>query len=56
MLDRFGDDGLNRIAEVLTSKDVLALANGINITRVLAEAAMRSPLKFMRLVTSYLQG
>ena len=56
MLDRFGDDGLNRIAEVLTSKDVLALANGINITRVLAGAAMRSPLKFMRLVTSYLQG
>jgi len=56
MLDRFGDDGLNRIAEVLTSKDVLALANGINITRVLAGAAMRSPLKFMRLVTSYLRG
>jgi digeranylgeranylglycerophospholipid reductase len=56
MMDRFGDDGLNRIAEVLTSKDVLALANGINVTRVLAGAALRSPLKFMRLVTSYLRG
>jgi hypothetical protein len=56
MMDRFGDDGLNRIAEVLTSKDVIALANGINVTRVLAGAALRSPLKFMRLASSYLRG
>ena len=56
MMDRLDDDGLNRITEVLTSKDVFALANGINITRVLARAAIRSPLKFMKLMTSYLRG
>ncbi|MEE8354540.1 MAG: NAD(P)/FAD-dependent oxidoreductase, partial [Candidatus Bathyarchaeia archaeon] len=56
MMDRFSDDGLNRITEVLTSKEVFALANGIDINRVLAGAAMRSPLKFMRLMASYLRG
>ncbi len=56
ILDRFNDDDLNSLLYALTSEDILALVNGRDITRVLAGVAMRSPLKFMRLMASYLRG
>ncbi len=56
ILDRFNDDDLNSLPYALTSEAILDLVNGIDITRVLAGVAMRSPLKFMRLLASYLRG
>ncbi len=56
ILDRFNDDDLNSLPYALTSEAILDLVNGIDITRVLAGVAMRSPLKFMRLMASYLRG
>ena len=55
MLDRFSDDDLNTFAEVLTSEEVLALANGLDVARVLARVVKRAPLKIIRLVAAYLR-
>lgn len=56
MLDRFSDDDLNTLAEVLTSEDVLALANGKEVARTLARVVGRAPLKIVRLVAAYIRG
>lgn len=56
MLDRFGDDDLNTLAEVITSEDVLALANGYDIARTVAKIVARSPLKIIKLMRAYLKG
>lgn len=56
MLDRFSDDDLNTFAEVLTGEDVLALANGVEVPRVLAGVIKRAPLKIIRLVAAYIRG
>lgn len=56
MLDRFSDEDLNTLAEVLTSEDVLALANGTDVARTLAGVVRRAPLKIVRLVAAYVLG
>ncbi len=56
MLDRFCDEDLNTFAEVLTSEDVLALANGKNVAGVLARVVTRSPMKIIKLVAAYMRG
>lgn len=56
MLDRFSDEDLNTFAELLTSEDVLALANGVNVARVLAKVIRRAPLKIIRLVAAYIHS
>jgi len=56
MLDRFSDEDLNTFAEVLTSEDVLALANGKNIAGVLARVVTRAPMKIIKLVAAYMRG
>ena len=54
MLDRFGDEDLNTLAEVITERDILDLANGRNTTRVLARLLRRAPLKIMKMALIYL--
>jgi digeranylgeranylglycerophospholipid reductase len=54
MLDKFSDEDLNIFAEVITSKDVLSLANGTDVPLTLARLMKRSPLKIMRLIKAYL--
>lgn len=56
MLDRFSDEDLNTLAEVLTSEDVLALANGTDVARTLARVVKRAPLKIIRLMTAFMRG
>ena len=56
MLYRFSDDDLNLLAEVLTGDEIVALANGIDVSRVLARVLRRAPLKVARLITAYLRG
>jgi len=55
MLDKFNNDDLNTLAEVITNKEVLDLANGVNVTGALARIVARSPLKIIRLVRAYLK-
>lgn len=54
MLDKFSDDDLNTLAEVITSEDVLSLANGTDVKRTLARIVKRSPRKIMKLVAAYI--
>jgi digeranylgeranylglycerophospholipid reductase len=54
MLDKFSDEDLNIFAEVITSKDVLSLANGTDVPLTLARLMKRSPLKIMRLIRAHL--
>lgn len=56
MLDRFSDEDLNLLAEVITGDEIVALANGVNVSRVLARILRRAPLKVVRLITAYLRG
>lgn len=55
MLDKFSDDDLNTLSEVITNEDVLALANGINVAATLAGLVKRSPMKIIRLIRAYLR-
>ena len=55
MLDRFKDDDLNNLAEILTREDIISLANGTNVPSTLARLFKRSPLKLMRLMRAYLR-
>jgi digeranylgeranylglycerophospholipid reductase len=55
MLDKFSDDDLNTLSEVITNEDVLALANGTNVPATLAGLVKRSPMKIIRLIRAYLR-
>jgi hypothetical protein len=55
MLDRFSDEDLNTLAELLTNEDVLNLANGTNVAGTLTRLVRRAPLKIVRLVASYIR-
>ena len=50
MLDKFTDDDLNTLSEVITNDDVLSLANGTNVAATVAGLVARSPRKIMRLI------
>jgi len=55
MLDKFDDDDLNTLADVITNDDVLALANGENVAAALAGIVKRSPGKLFQLIRAYLR-
>jgi len=54
MLDRFTDEDLDLLAEVVTSQDILSLANGENVAATLAGLVRRSPGKILRLIRAAL--
>jgi digeranylgeranylglycerophospholipid reductase len=55
MLDKFSDDDLNTLSEVITNDDVLSLANGTNVAATIAGLVKRSPMKIIRLIRAYLR-
>jgi digeranylgeranylglycerophospholipid reductase len=55
MLDKFKDEDLNTLAEVINNEDVLALANGENVRATLAGIIKRSPRKLIQLIRAYLR-
>ncbi|TRO49449.1 NAD(P)/FAD-dependent oxidoreductase [Candidatus Bathyarchaeota archaeon] len=55
MLDRFSDDDLNTLSEVITNEDVLSLANGTKVAATVAGLVKRSPMKIIRLIRAYLR-
>ncbi|MBS7620265.1 NAD(P)/FAD-dependent oxidoreductase [Candidatus Bathyarchaeota archaeon] len=56
MLDKFDDEDLNLLAEVITSEDILALANGHDVARVVSRIVRRSPIKIMKLLAAYMRS
>lgn len=55
MIDKFTDDDLNTLAEIITRDDILALANGENSAVALTGLVKRSPRKLMHLIRVYLR-
>ena len=55
MLDKFTDEDLNTLADVVNNDDILALANGENVAIALAGIVKRSPRKLMQLIRAYLR-
>lgn len=56
MLDRFSDEDLNTLEEVLTNEDVLNMANGTDVALTLASVVSRAPLKIVRLMAAFMRG
>jgi digeranylgeranylglycerophospholipid reductase len=50
MLDKFSDDDLNTLSQVVTNEDILSLANGTNVAGTIAGLVARSPRKIIRLI------
>jgi digeranylgeranylglycerophospholipid reductase len=55
MLNKFTDEDLNTLAEVVNNDDIIALANGENVAITLAGIVKRSPRKLIRLIRAYLR-
>jgi digeranylgeranylglycerophospholipid reductase len=55
MLDKFSDDDLNSLSEIITTNDILSLANGDHATIALAGIVKRSPRKIIQLIRAYLR-
>ena len=54
MLDKFSDENLNTLANVITNEDVLNLANGTSVVRTLTKVIARSPRGIIGLMSAYL--
>jgi digeranylgeranylglycerophospholipid reductase len=54
MIDKFDDDDLDTLAEIMRNEDVLALANGESVAATLTGIIKRSPRKLIRIIRAYL--
>jgi len=50
MLDKFSDEDLNILAQVVTNEDIISLTNGFNVAGTVAGLVARSPMKIIRLI------
>jgi digeranylgeranylglycerophospholipid reductase len=55
MIDKFDDDDLDTLAEIMRNEDVLALANGESVAATLTGIIKRSPRKLIRIIRAYLR-
>jgi len=55
MLDKFEDEDLNTLARIISSEDILNLANGTNVGRTLAKLVTRAPRGILGLLQAYLR-
>ncbi len=54
MLDKFGDNEINMLAEVVTNEDIIALATGDGARKAVARIVARNPGKIVKLMLAYL--
>ena len=54
MLDKFGDNEINMLAEVVTNEDIIALATGDGAGKAVARIVARNPGKIVKLMLAYL--
>jgi digeranylgeranylglycerophospholipid reductase len=55
MLDKFSDEDLNVLAEVISHEDIMHMANGLNVASAMASLVKKSPLKLMQLIKVFLR-
>jgi len=55
MLDKFSDEDLDVLAEVISHEDIMHMANGLNVASAMAGLVKKSPLKLMQLIRAYLR-
>lgn len=55
MLDKFSDEDLDVLAEVISNDEIMHMANGLNVASTLAGLIKKSPRKLMQLIRAYLR-
>jgi digeranylgeranylglycerophospholipid reductase len=55
MLDKFSDDDLNVLADIISTDEIMHMANGLNVASTLAGLVKKSPMKLMQLIRAYLR-
>jgi digeranylgeranylglycerophospholipid reductase len=55
MLDKFNDDDLDVLADVISTEDIMHMANGLNVASTIAGLVKRSPMKLIQLIRAYLR-
>jgi digeranylgeranylglycerophospholipid reductase len=55
MLDKFSDDDLDVLADVISTDEIMHMANGLNVASTLAGLVKKSPMKLMQLIRAYLR-
>lgn len=55
MLDKFNDEDLDILAEVISHKDIMHMANGLNVASAMAGLVKKSPKKLMHLIRAFLR-
>ena len=55
MLDKFTDDDLNVLADIISTDEIMHMANGLNVASTLAGIVKKSPMKLMQLIRAYLR-
>jgi len=54
MLDRFSDDDLNVLADVISHDEIVHMTTGLNVASVMSSLIKKSPMKLMQLIKAYL--
>jgi digeranylgeranylglycerophospholipid reductase len=55
MLDKFSDDDLDVLADVISHEDIMHMANGLNVASAMAGLVKKSPMKLMHLIRAFLR-
>ena len=55
MLDKFSDDDLDVLAEVISHEDIMHMANGLNVASAMAGLVKKSPMKLMHLIRAFMR-
>ncbi len=55
MLDKFSDEDLDVLAEVISTEEIMHMANGLNVASTLAGLVKKSPMKLIQLIRAYLR-
>jgi digeranylgeranylglycerophospholipid reductase len=55
MLDKFSDEDLDVLADVISHEDIMHMANGLNVASAMAGLVKKSPMKLMHLIRAFLR-
>ena len=55
MLDKFSDDDLDVLADIISTDEIMHMANGLNVASTLAGLIKKSPMKLIQLIRAYLR-
>ena len=55
MLDKFSDEDLDVLADIISNEEIMHMANGLNVASALAGLVKKSPRKLMHLIRAYLR-